>query len=319
MSDISPLRKLNLIFRFSYTLPFFLASVCGTVYAFARFDIPLHITFLVPFVVLILALFVNFSNDYFDHLSGVDDLRFETGKSMFDGVEVSSFMKKIYWDGNPVNNGMVTRKQAKIIMAVLVIIAAVCAIPIIIYGGWMAVVLGGIGVLIAYFYTAPPVNLGARGLGELSVGVSFFLMVFGSYYVLSLYVWDLEIFLFALIIGIFVGLMRIVDSMSGQAAHIATNEKSVSVVVGIDGMPKVIKFVLIIGYVAVFAMLYFDLVYALLLITLLVAAKTWQLVTKKGKYWEFMAAPMTFLIALMTELLFIVSQIVMIYWSHPLF
>jgi 1,4-dihydroxy-2-naphthoate octaprenyltransferase len=309
MENVSPIRKLNLIFRFSYTIPFFLASVCGVLYAAIRFDVPLHVSILIPIVVLFLALFVNFSNDYYDSLSGVDDLRFKN-KHMFDSA-ASPLLKKVYWDGNPVNNGLVTKKQARIIVIVLAVLAIVCSIPIVMYGGIYAVVLGILGLLIAFFYTAPPVNLGARGLGELSVGISFFLMVFASFFVSSQYIFDYEIILFSLIIGIFVGLMRTVDSMSGQSAHIEANEKSISVVVGIDGMPKVIKFILITGYIPIFAMMYFDLLYAILLLTLPIAAKTWVLVTKRSEHWEFFTAPLTFLIALSLEILFIIVQIVM--------
>jgi 1,4-dihydroxy-2-naphthoate octaprenyltransferase len=309
MENVSPIRKLNLIFRFSYTIPFFLASVCGVLYAAIRFDVPLHILILIPIVVLFLALFVNFSNDYYDSLSGVDDLRFKN-KHMFDSA-ASPLLKKVYWDGNPVNNGMVTKKQAQSIVIILAILAIICSIPIVMYGGIYAVVLGVLGLLIAFFYTAPPVNLGARGLGELSVGISFFLMVFASFVVSSQYALDYEILLFSLIIGVFVGLMRTVDSMSGQSAHIEADEKSISVIVGINGMPKIIKFILIIGYVMVFAMLYFDLLYGILLLTLLIAAKTWIHVTKRSEHWEFLTAPLTFLIALSLEILFIIIQIVM--------
>ena len=309
MENVSPIRKLNLIFRFSYTIPFFLASVCGVLYAAIRFDVPPYILILIPVVVLIMALFVNFSNDYFDSLSGVDNLRFKN-KHMFDSVETSPLLKKVYWDGNPVNNGMVTKKQAQVIILVLAILSIICSIPIVIYGGVYAVILGLFGLSVAFFYTAPPINLGARGLGELSVGISFFLMVFASFLVSSQYAFDYEIVLFSMIMGTFVGLMRTVDSMSGQSAHIEANEKSISVVVGIDGMPKVIKSILIVGYILVFAMLYFDLLYGILLLTLLIAAKTWMLVSKKSEHWEFLSAPLTFLIALSLEILFIVVQII---------
>jgi 1,4-dihydroxy-2-naphthoate octaprenyltransferase len=66
------MRRLNLIFRFSYTLPFFMASVCGSLFAYLFYMPPVHIIILMPLVVLLLAIFVNFSNDYFDHRSGVD-------------------------------------------------------------------------------------------------------------------------------------------------------------------------------------------------------------------------------------------------------
>jgi len=41
-----------------------------------------------------------------------------------------------------------------------------------------------IGLISSYFYTAPPLNLSARGVGELFVGLNFgILMTFGGYYV----------------------------------------------------------------------------------------------------------------------------------------
>jgi 1,4-dihydroxy-2-naphthoate octaprenyltransferase len=45
-------------------------------------------------------------------------------------------------------------------------------------------VLGVVGAFCGFFYTAPPVNIAARGIGELVVGVNFgILMTLGSYYV----------------------------------------------------------------------------------------------------------------------------------------
>lgn len=313
MAETSILRKLNLIFRFSYTFVFTFASICGVLFAYLNYDVPVHILILIPATVMMLALFVNFSNDYFDHVSGVDDLRFnnENKENMLDGITDSNIMRKLYWDGNPVNNGLVTKKQARVIMAVLVIIAVVMSIPVILYGGWPVILLGAFGILIAYFYTAPPVNLGARGLGEMAVALSFFLMVFASYYVASGYVWDPEIFVFAILIGVMVGHMRIVDSMTGQDAHIAADEKSISVIVGLDKMGSLIKVMLIVTYIIVAAMLYFDLIYVVLFATLPIAVLGWKVVSKREKFWEIKTAPITFLMAFLTELVFIVTTIVM--------
>ena len=54
--DLSMMTRINLIFRFSYTLPFLLASVCGIVYAIP-YDVPCHILVLIPVAVLFLAVF----------------------------------------------------------------------------------------------------------------------------------------------------------------------------------------------------------------------------------------------------------------------
>ena len=318
---VSIFRKLNLIFRFSYTLPFFMASVCGVLFAYVSLDVPAYIAVLIPVTVMFMALFVNFSNDYYDSISGADDLRFQGwDEHKAEGLESSPFLEKLYWDGNPVNNGLVTAKQAKVIMAALVGISILLAAPILLYGNLITVaIFGGFGLLIAFFYTAPPVNLGARGLGEIAVGVSFFLMVFASYYVASEEVWNYEIFVFAIIVGLMVGLMRTADSMSGQDAHIQSGEKSISVRVGLDNMHKVIKAILVVIYIVVALMTYFDITYVLLFLTLPLAIKGWKLMNAKPKYWEVFMAPLTFGIAVFTQFLFIIVMIVQMYFTYDLF
>jgi 1,4-dihydroxy-2-naphthoate octaprenyltransferase len=50
-------------------------------------------------------------------------------------------------------------------------------------GGWFIPVVGLIGVFLAHFYTAPPLKLAYRGLGELTIAMTFgVLPVAGSYY-----------------------------------------------------------------------------------------------------------------------------------------
>ena len=63
------------VLRIAYTLPFVLSSVVGVVFALTLKQEWL-IALLIPLDVFVLALFVNFSNDYYDHRSGVDKLRF---------------------------------------------------------------------------------------------------------------------------------------------------------------------------------------------------------------------------------------------------
>jgi 1,4-dihydroxy-2-naphthoate octaprenyltransferase len=74
-SRLTSWQKAKEVLRIAYTLPFVLASIVGVVFALTTRTEPL-ISILIPITVLFLALFVNFSNDYFDHKSGVDKLRF---------------------------------------------------------------------------------------------------------------------------------------------------------------------------------------------------------------------------------------------------
>jgi len=334
--NVSIIRRVNLIFRFSYTLPFMMASVCGSLFAWLFYEPPLHIVILMPLVVLLLAVFVNFSNDYFDHRSGVDKIRFREKEERYRATYStdSALMNKIYWEGNPFDDGLVTDKQGRMIMILILAMAGLLAIPIFAYGGWIVLVFGGVGVFISYFYTAPPLDLGARGLGEVAVGMSFFMLVFFSFYVATgtfdwhtfgytgvewnILTW--EIFIFAVIVGTLVGLMRLTDSMSGQEAHIANGEKSIAVRFGLEGAAKIAKAFIVLSYMLFAVMFIMNPVYILLFLTLPLTLKVWKIMTEMKGDWTIVIPPFFFGTAFLAEILFIAAVCVQYVFSvAPLF
>lgn len=313
---LSPLRKLNLVMRFSYTLPFFMAALCGTLYSLS-YEPELWLVVLIPLDIIFLAMFVNFSNDYFDHKSGVDQERFDDA-TRFQDISNSELRKKIYWEGNQFDNGLVTEKQGRMIMAVLVVIAVLLSIPIVWYGGLLVVVLGLIGLALAYFYTAPPVNMGARGIGEINVAISFFMMVFFAFYVITR-TFDWEIFVFSMVVACGVSLMRAVDSMSGYKSHLKHGEKDLAVRMGgLNKAVPVIKAWQVIFYLLVASMLLFDLVYVLLLLSLPISKKAWDVMSAKEEFWNVRIAPLFFGVALTTQVMFILTLIVRTFVSFPI-
>ena len=240
--------KAKEVLRIAYTLPFVLASVVGVAFALTIKQEWL-IAILIPLDVFILALFVNFSNDYFDHKSGVDKVRFaENDDPEFRKEIAKLFNQKIFWSGNSLDRGIITETQGKILMTVLAIIAIIIAIPIVLYAGWVAVILGMIGLTLAFFYTAPPVNLGARGLGEIDVFISFSMMAFFSFYVLvQVFSWGM-LFL-ALTIGCAAMLMRLSDEAPGYSSHLKMGEKNLLVRFGLDKISMIESSIIILLYV----------------------------------------------------------------------
>lgn len=317
--ELTFMRKVNLIFRFSYTIPFLFASLCGIVYAIP-YNVPIEISILIPLVVLLLAILVNFSNDYFDHMSGIDEhVTEQRMKVARENMLTSDLMKKIYWDGNQFDTGLVSEKQGRIIMAVLAILTVVAAIPVVMHGGIPALVFGAIGLFITYFYTAPPINLGARGLGEISTGISFFMMCFCSFYIAT-GTFDTVILVFSMMIGLIVGLMRLGDSMSSHDAHIMFNERSLSVRLGLDRTTTVVKGAIVVAYCLAAVLCVYNLLYLPLFLTLFLTTKLWKVVTMKEENWQVRAIPYFFGFSFLTELLFIVMTVASIcFGSVPLF
>jgi len=113
----------------------------------------------------------NLANDYYDHLSRNDEINVEfispfTGGSRFIQQQLTS----------PVS----------ILIAALACLAAGSAIGLVLVWlrGWPILVLGVVGGLSGFFYTANPLRLGYRGLGEIFIFLDFgVLPVLGTYYV----------------------------------------------------------------------------------------------------------------------------------------
>jgi 1,4-dihydroxy-2-naphthoate octaprenyltransferase len=280
-----------------------------------------------PLVVLLLAVFVNFSNDYFDHRSGLDKIRFEDKNAVTNAVD-TEFLKKLYWEGNPFDNGLVTEKQGKVVMLVLVVLSIILAIPIILYGGLMVIIFGAIGLFLSYFYTAPPLDLGARGLGEADVAVSFFMLVFCSFYigtinmsdpifslgfldtnifVLSLGIFDEAVFVFAIIIGIMLGNMRLTDSFSAYESHMSKGERSIVVRLGLDRSVKVSKAIIASTYVLAALMVFLNPVFLLLFLTLPLTVKAWKTMTGKDEDWRLKCPPLFFGMGFLMQIFFIAA------------
>ncbi len=113
----------------------------------------------------------NLANDYYDHVSGNDEanVRFATpftGGSRF------------------IQEGKA--RPGEILAASLISLAlgGLLGAYLVWVTGWPVLALGVVGALTGFFYSAPPLKLGYRGLGELFIMLDFgVLPVLGAYYV----------------------------------------------------------------------------------------------------------------------------------------
>jgi 1,4-dihydroxy-2-naphthoate octaprenyltransferase len=302
-------RKLLNLLRISYTLPFVMASVTGAAYALTVSDEWL-MALLIPLDVFFLALFVNITNDYFDHKSGTDATRFEFMTSELEAAIRELYDERIYWEGNIFDKGEVSERFGRAVIALIVVGALVVSIPIITYGGWPVIVLGAVGLFLAFFYTAPPLNLGSRGLGEIDVGASFFMMSFFTYFVI-VPEWSWEMFLIALVVGLSVMLMRFVDQMSGYEAHVKGGERDWCVRLGLERAVRLVGVLLVVLYGICVLLIYYDPTYALLLLTIPLARGMMVGLRALDDQLRFIRpAPQMFKLALGNQVLIVISLIV---------
>ena len=102
------------------------------------------------------------------------------------GVDKDNYFRTMYGP-QPVQQGLMTIRQTLVYIAVTGLIAVAAGIPLVIYGGTLALILMAVGVLFVLFYTFP---LKYIGLGELAVIVIWGpLMIAGGYFVITGH-WD---------------------------------------------------------------------------------------------------------------------------------
>ena len=112
----------------------------------------------------------NTSNDYFDHLSGTDNINYNYSNKGLNG------------GSRGIQMGLITPTGVRNLTIIVFALSILVGIPLIQKAGMQVLWLGLIGFLSGLFYTAPPFRFSSRkGLGELLIGLNFGpLMVAGS-------------------------------------------------------------------------------------------------------------------------------------------
>ena len=122
-----------------------------------------------PFAILMLLLSImthvgtNLTNDYFDHIHGVDAQQLQGPGRM---------LQKGHLSDRDLRNGMI----------VAFAVALALGIPVIVHLGWLGVLFALLGAGVAFLYTGGPHPLAYNRMGEIGVFVAMG-WVMGAYYV----------------------------------------------------------------------------------------------------------------------------------------
>lgn len=114
---------------------------------------------------------VNLANDYFDHLSGADDIN-------------PAPLSPLAGGSRAIQEGLLTPRAVLVGAVSLLGLGALLGVVLIALSGPLLLLIGAFGVLTGYFYTAPPLRFSYRGLGEICVALDFgFLPALGAFYI----------------------------------------------------------------------------------------------------------------------------------------
>jgi 1,4-dihydroxy-2-naphthoate octaprenyltransferase len=148
---------------------------------------------------LLIHLGVNTANDYFDAKSGADDIN--TTPTPFSG------------GSRVIQYGLLPPQAVFSLSTIAYLGGGLIGLYLALTQGWPVLLFGLAGLLVSYGYTAPPLRLVYRGLGELAVAIGFGpLLVLGSYFVQARTV-GVEPLLASLPVGLLVMLILYVNEI----------------------------------------------------------------------------------------------------------
>jgi 1,4-dihydroxy-2-naphthoate octaprenyltransferase len=160
----------------------------------------------------------NLANEYFDYRSGNDVVN--NNRSPFNGGS------GVLVDG--VYRPVEIKNAYTGFFIVSLAIAAYLSLEV----GWPVMLIAIFGVLSGYYYSAPPVYLASRGLGELFVGLNFgLLVVLGTYYVQT-GSFSMEAIYASLPVGLLISAVLLINQFPDYEADKAVGKKNLVVRLG---------------------------------------------------------------------------------------
>ena len=249
-------KQSKLITLFLASRPKFLtASVApvlvGSALGFAiagTFNWPLFL--LALFAMMALHAGANIANDYFDHVSNNDWLN--TNVTPFSGG--SRF----------IQNRLLSPKATLLAALFCLTVGAIFGIIILMITRSIFIfVIGLVGILGSFFYTAPPVKLGYRGIGEGVIAFLFgVLPVYGSYYLQTRSI-DIIPLSAGCVVGIMIFLVILANEFPDIAADTAVNKKTLVVRFGVPAGVRIYRVAVISTFVIALAGAFINRVMAL--------------------------------------------------------
>ncbi|MHC4148912.1 MAG: 1,4-dihydroxy-2-naphthoate octaprenyltransferase [Planctomycetota bacterium] len=184
----------------------------------------------------------NVTNDYFDHTSKNDWLN--KNPTPFSGGR------------RYIQNGILSPRATLITAATYLAVGTALGLVIVLLTkSAFILTLGLAGLLGGYFYTAPPVRLGYRSVGEPIIALLFGLLpVYGSYYLQTRTI-DFIPLAPAAIVAILIFLVILVNEFPDLAADAAVNKRTLVVRLGVTTSAWIYRTVVIASYPVAAAML----------------------------------------------------------------
>jgi len=213
--------------------------ILGTVIAYVKtefFNLFYFILTLLGAVSLHLG--TNIINDYFDHKSGNDEANNE-------------FVRPFSGGSRMIQLGLLTPLEVLTAAIIFFAVGIFIGLYLTFKCGLPVLILGLIGVISGFFYTAPILNWASCGFGELLVGLNFgILITLGSFYVQTKS-FSLDVLLASIPLGILVSAILWINEFPDYNADKKVGKKTLVVRLGKKKASDILTFILLLPYLII--------------------------------------------------------------------
>lgn len=235
----------------------------GTLYSTYRIEhFRLDLFIAILFSAVGVQCFANVINDYSDYISGLD-----TVDTVYD--REGSIM---VFDNIPLI-------QVKKLMIYLVICTLFPAVYLLFHGGITVAVIGIIGFLVAFFYSAGPMPISKTFLGELFSGFTMGgLLTWLAYYVQTGYI-DTNIILISIPLIIYIGSILLTNGLCDIEKDLSIRV-TIPILMGRERSITILKF----AYISMYVFILLSIALKTLPVSMILIFASIPLVTKKLKF-----------------------------------
>jgi len=213
-------------------------------------------------------------DDYFDYRAGSTFIREEVERIESAGIKPRPALTKCYY----ILNGTIRLEDVFRVGVGCLIIGGLIGIYLTLVSGWMVLWLSLAGAMICYFYSAPPLKLGYRGLGEITVALTMGPMIsLGTYYVLTQDI-NLEPIIVSIPIGVLIGTVLYVHSIMDFDADKAAGKKTLAGLLGQGRSIRMLPLPFVISYGVLVAGVILKILPLIMLIALLTIPMAYKLI-----------------------------------------
>lgn len=216
--------KLWLIIGREYTLhQSILPYIFAVVIASKNYSINIVLSFLGLIGVVLAHMSVNMLDDYFDWKKGAVE---EYKKLIEKGLKARTH--KCFY----LEDGLTTPETVLKVALLMDFVAILIGLYIAKNVGIIVLILAGFAGFLGFFYSAPPIKLSYRGLGEISIGIIFGPLLMIGAYITAGGMIDKTILFSSIIFGLLIANIAHTHAIMDFPSDIKSDKKSLAVICG---------------------------------------------------------------------------------------